>query len=328
MPHNAHAPVSRLAHLAQSRLVGAALVSSRPGPLLHPGGAQGLSHSHVHRVELVVARHLLRELAAVILEHDEVADQVEEPVLVEDARKQHLQLRHRRRSQSVARYRPPRLHPLAPGGERPKARFHSIRHRQQLVEGEQRGDLRLVGLQLLEGRPDRRVLVRRVLQLEERQRQTVDERRHIRAACVAVLGDGELIDGKPVVVVRVVEVKDLRLRSRNAALGVSVLHRHPVHQQAVHRAVARFQGRTVGSGQLAEGIVQGLHGQRGIQCGKGIPQPLLQDNLRIVAPLGEKLAGRNLCTALDRPAGASEPGEGGLFDGGFGHAGHDRSLSR
>ena len=42
---------------------------------------------------LVIARHLLRELrAAVVLKDEKVTDQVEQVVLVEDARDHHLQL--------------------------------------------------------------------------------------------------------------------------------------------------------------------------------------------------------------------------------------------
>ena len=55
------------------------------------------------------------------------------------------------------------------------------------VVGKERRDLRLVGLELLEGGPDRGVLVRRVLQLDHRQRQAVDEQHHIRPAGVLVL---------------------------------------------------------------------------------------------------------------------------------------------
>ena len=56
-------------------------------------GAQRLLHRHVDGVELVIAGHLLDErAAAVVLEDDEVADQVEEPALLEHALDHHLQL--------------------------------------------------------------------------------------------------------------------------------------------------------------------------------------------------------------------------------------------
>jgi hypothetical protein len=46
---------------------------------------------------------------------------------------------------------------------------------------QQRGNLRLVGLKLGVGAPDRRVLIRRILQLDQTQRQAVDEDHYIGA---------------------------------------------------------------------------------------------------------------------------------------------------
>src|SRR5713101_3362051 len=47
-------------------------------------------------VELVIARHLLRDSATVVLVNDEVADEVEETALLEDAADGNLQLREQR----------------------------------------------------------------------------------------------------------------------------------------------------------------------------------------------------------------------------------------
>ena len=76
MPYDADAPVARLAARPLARLV-------PPGRVRHPAcryplcGAQRLLHRRIHGVELVVAGHLLDELAAAagrgILEHDEMA---------------------------------------------------------------------------------------------------------------------------------------------------------------------------------------------------------------------------------------------------------------
>ena len=71
---------------------------------------------------------------------------------------------------------------------------------QRLVGGEQRRDLRLVGLELVEGAPDGGVLVGGVLQLDDRERQAVDEQHDVRPALVLALDDGELVDRQPVVV--------------------------------------------------------------------------------------------------------------------------------
>ncbi len=54
--------------------------------------AQRLLDRDIDRVELVIARHLLRERAAAeILEHDEMADEIEKPALLEHAREHDLQ---------------------------------------------------------------------------------------------------------------------------------------------------------------------------------------------------------------------------------------------
>ena len=207
MPDHADAPVARLAARLRARLVAPDRSATRSAarPL---GRAQRLLHRHVHRVELVVAGHLLDERAAArVLEHDEVAHQVEEAPLVEHALEQHLQLRQVRVGQRLARDRAPGLEPL-------RARRRACRcapatpseTTSTALYANSDGISRLVGLELLEGRPDRGVLVGGVLQLDDRQRQAVDEQHHVRPARVLVLDDGELVDGQPVVVVRVVEV--------------------------------------------------------------------------------------------------------------------------
>ena len=165
--------------------------------------------------------------------------------MLEDALDHHLQLRQMRIGQALARDGAPGLEPLAPGGERADTRLHAVGDDQQRVRSEERRDLGLVGLELLEGRPDGGVLVRRVLELDDRQRQAVDEEHDVRPAAVLVLHHGELVDRQPVVGGRVLEVQHPRLGAADRAVGRAVLHRHPVHEQAMHRAVARRQLRTL-----------------------------------------------------------------------------------
>ena len=98
------------------------------------------------------------------------------------------------------------------------------------------------------------------------------------------------------------------------ALAPAILDRDPVHQQAVRRAVARHRLRALGPRQLAEGVVQRLGRQIGIEPCERIAQPLRQDDLAVIVAFGGGLTGRDLRTGLDQPAGAFEPGEGGLFD--------------
>ena len=78
-----------------------------------------------------------------------------------------------------------------------------------LVRNSER-DLRLVGLQLVEGAVERGVFVAGVFQLDDAERQAVDEDHDVRPAVRLVLDHGELVDRQPVVGVR-------DRRSRSAA---------------------------------------------------------------------------------------------------------------
>ena len=79
----------------------------------------------------------------------------------------------------------------------------------------------LVGLELLERRPDGRILVGGVLQLDDDQREAGDEQRHVRPALVLGPLAPELADGEEVVVRRRGEVDQPHLRAADATLGVA-----------------------------------------------------------------------------------------------------------
>src|SRR2546428_34774 len=134
--------------------------------------------------------------------------------------------------------RAPGLEPLSAGAERADAGLHAVRDDQRDVGREERGNLRLVGLELLEGGPDRGVLVGRVLQLDHRQRQTVHEEDDVRAAGVLPLGDGELVDRQPVVVVWLVEVDRPRLRTGDRAIIAAVLDCDAIGEHPGQGAIA------------------------------------------------------------------------------------------
>ncbi len=109
---------------------------------------------------------------------------------------------------------------------------------------------------------------------------------------------------------------------RMLAVGVAVLDRHAVHQQAVQRAVAHDQVGAFGPRQLAEGVVQRLGRQRRVEPRERIAQALREHHLPVVVALGRGFAGGDLGAVADLPAGAFEPGERGLLDDGFGEGGH------
>ena len=255
--------------------------------------------------------------AAVVLEHDEVADQVEEALLVAKALDHDLQLGQMRVGQRLARDGAPGLEPLPPGAERADAGLHAVGGDEQRVGGEERRHLGLIGLQLLERAPDRRVLARRVLQLDHRERQAVDEQHHVGPARVLVLGHAELVDGQPVVRLGLVEVDHAGLRAADPAVAVAVFHGHAVHEQPVRGAVLQDQLGALGAEELAEGIVEGFGRQLRIEPRQRVAQPPFEDDLAVVLPLGVGLARRDLGAVDDLPAHAFQPGERRLFDDGF-----------
>ena len=323
VPDNADAAVARLAAGRAAGLVPAARVGDRAVGALQPGGAQGLAQGDADGVELVVARHLLDErAAAVVVEHDEVAHQRQEPARLEHALQHHLELCRERVRQGLAGDGAPGLEPLPAGRERADAGLVAVRHHQRLVHGEQRGQLRLVGLDLLPSHPDGGVLVGRVLQLDDAEGQAVHEQDDVRPAGVAVLGDGELVDGEPVVAGGAGEVQHRHVVAAQPSAGVRVLDLDAVHEHTVEGAVAGLQRGALGACQPAEGVVQGGGGQGGVELGQRVPQPALQHHLAVVVALGGGRAGRDVRAVGDAPALGSQPAEGGVFDVGFGEGGH------
>ena len=145
VPDHADAPV---ALLAAGRRPGVVAARSSAKPCACASSAriapQRLLQRDVDGVELVVARHLLDELAAArVLEHDEVPDQIEEAALLEHAFQQHLQLGAGSAASVLALDGAPRHEPFPAGAERADARLRAVGDDQRGVGREQRRDLRL-----------------------------------------------------------------------------------------------------------------------------------------------------------------------------------------
>ncbi len=95
-------------------------------------------HGKIHRVVLVIARHLLHEgAAAAIFEHDEIADQIQEPAFVEHPLQDDLKLRKPRVGKVFSLDGSPGHKPLPVGGQGPNARLDAIRDDERLVEQEE-----------------------------------------------------------------------------------------------------------------------------------------------------------------------------------------------
>ena len=253
VPDDADAAVAGRATGLLARLVAAGLLTDAHIGA-QPGCPQRLGDGGAHGVELVVAGHLLREHpAAVVLEDDEVAEQRQQPLRRADALKEHAQFQRGHLGEALARDRAPRLEPLLPRGEGPEARLGAVRDHQQLVHREQRGQLGLVGLELLPRRPDVGLLVGRILELDHAEGQAVDEQHDVGTAGVVALGDGHLVDREEVVGGGVGVVDDGGLVAADRASGGPVLDVHALDEHAVEGAVASLEGRALGPGQLAVG---------------------------------------------------------------------------
>ena len=269
-------------------------------------------------MELVVPGHLLDQLAAaVVVEDDEVPDQGQEAVRLADTLQHDLQLGHAGVGQGFAGDGAPGLEPLSARAQSADAGIQAVGDHQNPVHGEQGRQFGLVGLELLPGGPDRDVLVGGVLQLDDAQGQAVEEQDDVGAAGVPVLGDGELVDRQPVVVVRFVEVDDLGLVPPDGAVAGPVLHVDAVDQHPVEGPVPGLQGHAFRVGQLAEDVFQRCGGQGHVQPGQCVPQVSLQDHLAVVAALRTRCVRGDVRPVRCLPAEGSKPVKGGGFDGGF-----------
>jgi len=272
-PRHAHAPVAGFAariasRRAALRALGDALAAARDA-----GDAQRFVHRRPDRVKPVIARHLLGRRAAAVFVNDEVADERQEAPALADALQRNAQLRRFGRRDGIAFDSSPRLEPLPAGGERPKPRFDAVRYDKRFVGGEQVGDVRFVSLELPPRAPNVRARVGGdgAFQLGDRERQAVHEQDEIGSARAAVLGNYELVDGEPVVGVRVVEIDRPRRRAANAAAAVSILHADAFDEHLVKRAVARLERRAFGTGQLSERVPKRVRRQIGVEPRERVP---------------------------------------------------------
>ena len=221
----------------------------------------------------------------------------------------------------------PWLEPFLASGQGADARLDAIGDDQQGVVREQGRQFSLVGLALLPCRPDGGFLVSRVLQLQQHQRQAVDEEHYVRPSIALIFDNGELIYHKPVVVGRSDEVDDARLSSGDVSVLVPVLHRHTIHQMSMYKAVTRLKCRRFRVGQFSEGIIECFGWQGRVKAGKGAAQALLQHHLSVVPSFGSRLAGGDVEAVPDGIAEAVQPGECGFLDDGFVEGGHDWNRS-
>jgi hypothetical protein len=134
MPDHARATVAGLSAVHASR-PGHAQVVAQLVLLVHAAGADGFLHRHVDRMELVIARDDLVQLAAVgfFFEDDEVFEQVQEAPPVENPAHQHLKLQRRPGCLALAVDGPPHFEPFLVRRQGADARLQAIANHQRGV---------------------------------------------------------------------------------------------------------------------------------------------------------------------------------------------------
>ena len=196
-------------------------------------------HCPVDAEHLVVSRNdLPRGARLALVEQDEVLDDVEQPIVRQHAVQHHLGFQ----AALVRLVEPLPLGEVLPlAGDRAVAGAVAVRHDQEGVVMEGMGDdvlVHVVGEVAVEALAD--VPVDR-LQLDDHQRQAVDEADQVGAAVVvggADAGELQLADGEEVVRTwSVVEVDHAGPGGLPVSLGVSVLHGHAGADHPVELAV-------------------------------------------------------------------------------------------
>src|SRR5215211_6825710 len=180
----------------------------------------------------------------------------------------------------------------------------------------------------MKGGPDGGVLGDGVLELDEDEGEAVDEEHHVWPPDVMVLGDGELADGEPVVVVLIFEVEHAGLGAADGAVFAAELYCDAVHEHPVEGAVARLQGWSLGPGELAEGFLDGFGGERRVEQSECLAQSIFEKDLLVCLTFGIYCIGPEFAAVTDHPSEALQPAEGGLFDDGLVHLAYDAPLEK
>ncbi len=254
-------------------------------------GAESFLDSDADGVELVIAGHFLEQHAAgVFLEDNEVVDKIEKTPFFKHTAKQDIQLWHRGRRNGLALDGAPWHETLFVGGDGADAGFQAVGDYQKGIVGEDRGDLLLVGLELVESIPDGGVFVGRVFQLEDGQRQAVYEDDDVGAAVVLALDHRELVHHEPVVGVRVLEIDEVGKPDSDGPVGPFAFHGDSLYQHAVEGPVIREQRMGLRHGRLAEGLLQGFRREVRVQPAQGFPEAIPKRHLGERAAFRRRLA--------------------------------------
>lgn len=172
---------------------------------------------------------------------------------------------------------------VASGGEGADLGVEAIGDDQPLVVGEEAGDVVFVGLELVEGLVDVGVFVCGVFEFDDGDGQPVEEKNDVRTA-VGVFVDGELVYGEPVVVARLLEVDEPDLVV-DGAISFLIGNGDAIGEEPVEAAVVFDQVLAFAADGLAQGFVEGVGGDMGIDAGKGTAETVGEDDFAVAVAL-------------------------------------------
>jgi len=130
---------------------------------------------------------------------------------------------------------------------------------------EQRQDLRLVSLELVERLADGGLFIRNVFEFQYRQRDSVDEHYHVRAAVEMAFLHRELIDGEKFVGFRIRKINQPDLVVNDLPVSIAKLHVHALHQQTMKGAIVFDERGMADEPDFAQCFLQTFRRNLGIQ---------------------------------------------------------------
>ena len=214
------------------------------------------------------------------------------------------------------------------GGERAEARLNPVRGREHGVGAEERGDIVLVGLELVERSFEGGVLATGVLQLHDGERQAVDEQNHIRPAVVLSFDDRELVHREPVIGLDVVEVDQPHRIATDATVLPGTLHGHAFDQVAVEAAVLLDERGRLRLPQLAQRLLLRLGRQLRVEARHRLAEPASQQHLTMAGALRLWPLRADIRPVQHGIAQPGKPAERGVLHLGFGDDAHAAGAAK
>jgi len=242
------------------------------GGAVGTAGADCFGDGGIDGVELVVAGDDFVELVAigVRFEGDEVLEEIEEALLGEDAADEGFEFEGGGGGVGVAFDGAPDFEPFAVGGEGADAGFEAVGEDEEFVVMEEGADLVFVGLELVEGAPDGGAFIGGAFEFDDGEGEAVQEDDDIGAAGVGAFGDGELIDGDPVVGVGVVEIDEAGAVVGDGFILAAVFDGDAVAEEFVELVVSADEGGGLDAPDAAEGVGEAFFGDGGVEALEGV----------------------------------------------------------